>query len=244
MRLNALLMCRDQQALRLLTSALEELEIEQEVCLSAPDAIEQLVHKHYSALVLDFELSGAAQVARLARAVPPKRRPLVFAVIGGLTDIGATFQAGANFVLYKPLNTEQVRRSLRAGSGFMQPDRRRSPRLKLETILYLQYGIAALPALMLDLNEQGLSLQAGEPLPAIQEVPLRFVLPGTNQMVEGTGEMIWADDAGRAGMLFAELSAESRKFLKAWLRKRTRKKRIAQVSVRSQSARARHAAAQ
>lgn len=244
MRLNALLMCRDQQALRLLTSALEELEIEQEVCLAAPDAIELLVQNHYSAIVLDFEVSGAAQVARLARAVPPKHRPVVFAMLGGLSDIGATFQAGANFVLYKPLNAEQIMRSLRAGRGFMQADRRRSPRLKLETIIYLQYGIAALPALMLDLNEQGLSLQAGEPLPAIQQVPLRFVLPGTNQMVEGTGEMIWADDSGRAGMLFVEMPTQSRKLLQAWLRKRAAKKRPARTSLQSRSGRARHAAAQ
>jgi len=33
-------------------------------------------------------------------------------------------------------------------------------------------------------------------------------------MVEGTGEVIWADNEGRAGMLFSHLSAASRKFLK------------------------------
>lgn len=241
MHLNALLMCREHESLRVMAAALDYLAIEQEVCLSAPEAMEAMAQNHYSALVLDFDLPAAAQVARMARSAPAQRRPVVFAMIGALTDIAATFQAGANFVLYKPLEFSQLMRSLRAGQGFMQGDRRRSPRQKLETLVYLQYGIAALPALMLDVNERGLSLQAAEPLPCVQEVPLRFVLPGTEQMIEGVGELIWADDSGRAGMLFSELSSESADFLKTWLRKQQPRKRTVQKAPVARASRAQRA---
>jgi len=227
MRLNALLLCRDQQSLRTLAAALDELEIEPEVCLSSQDALELLAHGHYSSLILDFDMPGALQVARLARLAPPQRRPVVFAMIGARTGIANALQAGANFVLYKPLVFEQVTRSLRAGRGFMRPDRRRSPRQKLETLVYLQFGVAALPAIVLDVNEQGLALQAPEPLPPVERVPLRFVLPGTEYMVEATGEMIWADDEGRVGMLFAHLAPSAKKHLKEWLAKKSPKKRVA-----------------
>ncbi|MBZ5596973.1 MAG: PilZ domain-containing protein [Acidobacteriia bacterium] len=237
MRLNALLMCRDRESLRVLATALHELRVEPQVCLSAPEAMELLMRGHYSALLLDFDLPAAAQVARIARMAPSQRRPVVFAMIGALTGVAATFEAGANFVIYKPLGLEQVTRSLRAGRGFMQPDRRRSPRQALETLVYLQFGVAALPAIVLDLNEQGLALQAAEPLPAVPEVPFRFVLPGTNSMVEGTGEMIWADDEGRVGMLFSQLAPTSRRHLKNWLNKRTSTKRSVRVSARPERAR-------
>src|SRR5438874_10966628 len=217
MGLNALLMCRDQQSLRVLRSALDVLDIEQEACASAPDAMELMTQGYYSALVLDFDLPNAALAAKMARLAPAQRRPVVFAMIGALTEIAAAFQAGANFVVYKPLVLEQVLRSLRAGKAFMRADRRRSPRQKLETLVYLQFGIAAMPAMVLDLNEQGISLQSPEPLPPVQEVPLRFVLPGTSNMVEGTGEVIWTDEHGRAGVLFSRLTAASRKHLKQWL---------------------------
>ena len=69
------------------------------------------------------------------------------------------------------------------------------------------------------------ALQAPEPLPPLPEVPLRFVLPGTMHMVEGTGEVTWVDDGGRAGMLFSELTPASRKYLKNWLSKRGPKRR-------------------
>ena len=227
MAFNALLMCREEQALRILGKALDEVGMEQEVCISAPEALDLTVQRHYSALVIDFDLPGAATVARMARLAPSSRRPVIFGMIGALTEISETFQAGANFIFYKPLGVEQIVRCLRAGRGFMRPDRRKSQRQNLESLVYLQFGIAALPAMVLDLNRDGLALQAPEPLPPVQQVPLRFVLPGTSHMVEGVGEVVWADDGGRAGMLFSRLTPASRKYLKQWFVKRDARKKAA-----------------
>jgi ActR/RegA family two-component response regulator len=237
MALNALLMCSDERVLRLLGKALEEVEMEREVCPSAPEALDRTVLQHYSALVLDFDLPGAATVARMARLAPSSRRPVIFGMIGALTEIAETFQAGVNFIIYKPLAFEQIVRCLRAGRGFMRADRRESPRKELESLVYLQFGIAALPAMMLDLNHDGLALQASEPLPPVQRVPVRFGLPGTDNMVEGMGEVIWADDGGRAGVLFSQLTPASRKYLKQWLGKREPKKKGIVRAARSQKVR-------
>lgn len=224
MKLNALLLCREQASLPLLVGALEELEVDEEMCASAEGAMELLALGHYSALVADFSLPGAAQVAHMARLLPAQRRPVVFAMIDARTDIAGTFQAGANFVLYKPLVEEQVLRSLRAGRAFMLPDRRRSARQKTELLVYLRFGdVCPVPALVLELSEDGLSVQAAEPVPAA-EVPLRFILPGTAHLIEGSGEVMWADDSGRAGILFRELPAASRRQLRAWVAKWDSKK--------------------
>lgn len=224
MKLNALLMCRDQASLPVLVGALEALEIDEELCTSAEEAMELIALGHYSALVVDFSLAGAAQVAHMARLAPAQRRPVVFAMIDARTDIAGAFQAGANFVLYKPLVEEQVLRSIRAGRAFMLPDRRRSKRQKAESLVYLRFGdVCPVPALVLELSEDGLSVQAAEPVPAA-EVPLRFILPGTAHLIEGSGEVIWADDEGRAGILFRELSEAARRQVKAWVAKAGSKK--------------------
>lgn len=228
MGLNALLMCRDRYALRLLAAVLQELEVEQKVCETASEAMEVLVQERFSSLVLDFDLPGAAQVGKLARmSTPPQRGPVLFALVGSSTPIGEASQAGANVVLYKPLDPEQVKCSLRAGREFMRSDRRQSSRQRIETLVYLQFGIASIPALVLDLSEQGVALQAPEALPPVREVPLRFVLPGTSHMVEAVGEMIWSDDSGRAGLFFSQLKPTSRKNLKNWLLKHGARKRDA-----------------
>jgi len=128
-------------------------------------------------------------------------------------------------------------RPLRAWQIFTG-DRRRSPRRKLEALVYLQLGVAALPALVLDLSERGLALQAAEPLPPVQNVPARFVLPGTTHMVEATGEVIWADDLGRAGMVFAQLTPAARSYLKGYLERRsTREEEAEHILLSPQRAR-------
>lgn len=220
MRPNALLVSQDPPSLRVLRAMLDALEIEHQLCSSSGEAVELLVQGHWSALVLDFDLEGAGQVAAIARMVSPQRRPVVFAMVSAFTAVGAAFQSRVNFVLYKPLDFEQVARSMRAGQDCMPRNPRHSSRHEMDTLVYLQLGVAALPAIVIDLSEQGLALQAPEPLPPVQNVPLRFVLPGTSHVVEATGKVIWADDDGRAGMFFSHLSPASRQHLKNWLAKR------------------------
>jgi PilZ domain len=220
MKLNALLVSQDRPSLRVLTALLDVLEIEHQTCPSSAEAVESLVLGHHSALVLDFDLPGAGQVARMARMASLHRRPVVFAMVSAFTPVGGAFQSGVNFVLYKPLAFEQVARSLRAGQGFMKPNPRHSPRHPLEALVYLQFGAAAIPAIVLDVSEQGLALQAPEPLPPVHDVPLRFLLPGTSHLVEATGKVIWTDDDGRAGLFFSRMTSASRHHLKNWLAKR------------------------
>jgi hypothetical protein len=145
---------------------------------------------------------------------------VVFALVSAFTPVGGAFQCGVNFVLYKPLAFEQVARSLRAGQRFMKPNPRHSPRHSLEALVYLELGVAIIPAIVLDLSEQGLALQAPEPLPPVHDLPLRFILPGTSHLVEAIGKVIWADDDGRAGMFFSRLTPASRQHLRNWLAKR------------------------
>ena len=227
MKLNALLVSQDRPSLRVLGALLDVLQIEQQTCHSSGEAVELLVHGHYSALLLDFDLPGASQVARMARMASSKRRPVVFAMVSAFTPVGGAFPSVVNFVLYKPLAYEQVARSLHAGQRYMKPNPRHESRHQLETLVYLRFGAKALPAIMLDLSEQGLALQAPEPLPQVENVPLRFVLPGTSHLVEAMGKVIWSEDDGRAGMFFLRLTPDSRQHLRSWLAKRGAKSKNA-----------------
>jgi ActR/RegA family two-component response regulator len=226
MRLNALLVCQERKSLTVVEPILDELQIEREICPSASEAMERVVRGQYSAIVLDFDLHGAAQVAKMARVAESGKRSILFALIG-TSPAANTSQAGANVMLYKPLDCDQVRCSLRAGRELMRADRRQNSRHKIETLVYLQFGIAAMPALVLDVSEQGISLQAAEPLPRVREVGLRFVIPGTTHHIEAVGEVIWSDESGRAGLFFSQMKINSRKQLNNWLLKHGAKKRDA-----------------
>jgi DNA-binding response OmpR family regulator len=224
MKLNALVMSRSHSSIRVLVAAFAELGIEYKISPSASETIEALTTDYHSALIVDFDLLHAVQVAKMARAASAKRRPVLFGMIGSTTPIGGVFQAGANFVLYKPLDPLQVLHSLRAAQGFMREDRRQSSRQRSETLAYLQLPTGTTPALVQDVTEHGLSLQAAEAMVPLRHVKLRFLLPGTTQVVHATADFIWADEEGRAGLFFSDMAVACRRDLQAWLKKRGARK--------------------
>jgi DNA-binding response OmpR family regulator len=224
MKVNALVMSRSQASLRLLVAAFAELGIEYRIALSASEAVDILAAEPHSAFIVDFGLPHAAQVATAARSLAGKQRPVLFGMIGAGTAIADVFQAGANFILYKPLDLLQVLHSFRAAQGFMRADRRNSSRQKSETLAYLQLPAGTAPALVQDLTEQGISIQAAEPLLPARGIPVRFLLPRTTHVVHATCDFIWSDDQGRAGLFFSDMPAACRRDLEAWLRKHGAKK--------------------
>ncbi len=218
MKLKSLLMCRNPHTVRLFATMLEKFGIGQECCSSAQEAIELITRGNYSALAVDFDLPGAAHAAKFSRTAPPQRRPVVFGIIGACTEIEAALHAGVNFPVYKPLEPEQVAHSIRAAYGFIREDRRSAPRYPVETVVYLMFGKKqAVPALMLNLSETGFCVQAAERLPSFERVDVHFLLPGTRRAIEGTAELVWTDDSGKAGMFFSEITVSAQRFLRNWL---------------------------
>ena len=218
MRMNTLVMSRNASAIKVLVAAFAELGIEYRVLLSASETIETLASGRHSALIADFELPQVLEVVKSARALPSKRRPVLFGMIGNKSSIEAVFQAGANFVLYKPLDISQVRHTFRLGQGVIEIDRRAASRRPIESFAYLALPNATVPALVYELTAEGLSLQAGEPLIPLRGVRMRFLLPGTTQVVHASADIVWADKAGRAGLFFTQVPAACRRDLELWLR--------------------------
>jgi hypothetical protein len=224
MKLNALVMSRNTGAIKALVTAFAELGIEYRTSFSALETMEILAQGRHSALIIDFDSPHAVQVAKMARSITPKHRPVLFGMIGPATAIAQVFHAGGNFALYKPLDFLQILHSFRAAEAFMQADRREASRHRGETIAYLELPGATVPALVQDLTEHGISIQAAEPLVPMRGLSLRFVLPETTLVVHATGDFIWTDKAGRAGLFFTNVPAACRRDLQAWLRKRDGKK--------------------
>jgi hypothetical protein len=71
--------------------------------------------------------------------------------------------------------------------------------------------------MILDLSEQGLSMQTAVPLEVDRRVQLRLGLPDSDPHLETTGYIAWADALGRAGVRFSELPVEARQRLEEWL---------------------------
>src|SRR5258708_37335795 len=128
-------------------------------------------------------------------------------MLAGHTPSGSFFRCGEIFPLSKPLALLQVLHSLRAAQGFMQADRRRSSRSNSQTLAYLQLPTGTTPALVQDVTEQGISIQAPDPLLPLRAVSLRFRFPGTAHVVDATAVLILAAEPGRACHSFVDVPA-------------------------------------
>ena len=221
MRQSAAVLCHDKRSLLTLEAALEVLEIELVSCPSGKHALELVMSGRCSTLIVDFDLPGADEVIRMAALLPPQQKPELLAVASrAWPGTGQAFQSGANRILYRPLEAEQVIQALKAGSK-NKSNRRKSERYEVKTLVYLDLETGPLPGVSIDIGEHGLAIQATEPVPMSSNLAFRCVLPGTNVTLHGHADVMWASDQGRAGLFFSKLSPAARKHLKQWLHKRS-----------------------
>ncbi len=96
------------------------------------------------------------------------------------------------------------------------PERRSCLRYKVHGPVFASFdGVTG--GMILDLSEQGVSMQTIVPLEAERRVQLRLDLPDSDAHLETTGYIAWADALGRAGVRFSELPVEARQRLDEWL---------------------------
>ena len=242
---SAALFCQHAQSLRIVRTALDEAGIDYLLCRSQQQALELTLAGECSLLIADFALPEAAELVRLASLLPPPQKPVVLAVAEEYPGTGAAFQSGANRILYRPLASAQVRDALQEilenvrkrahrdrktsfakstngarstkVASLTKNDRRAAARTGIKTLVYLELETGTLAAIGVDLSEQGLAVQASEPIPACARMPFRCLLPGTGHTLRGLADIIWTDSHGRAGMFFSHLPPSSRKLLKHWL---------------------------
>ncbi len=98
----------------------------------------------------------------------------------------------------------------------MITDRRSCLRHKVHGPIFASFdGVTG--GMILDLSEQGLSMQTVVPLEAGRQFQISLDLPDSDTRLETTGYIAWADALGRAGVRFSELPVEARQRLDEWL---------------------------
>lgn len=234
MRRFAAVLSADVSTLRGLNSVVSELGIDQVTCQSSQEAMELVTAGGCSTLIVDFDLPSAGEVVKMAALLTPPQRPVLLAVASkAWPGTGQAFQSGADRILYKPLDVEQVRDAFAASRKARAKNRRQASRHEMKTVVYFELETGTLPAIGIDISEHGLAVQATEPVPMTPNLAFRCVLPGTDITLHGHADVIWASDQGRAGLFFSRLAPAARKHLKQWLSKRGRQRKdAARVLVR------------
>src|SRR5580700_6337236 len=219
MTLSALLVCVDEASAQLLRQVLEELGIRVESCPDFVRAAIRLAQQRFDVVIVDGDSN--AEVVALLRETRLSRlndATLAVAVVAGQESLREMFSLGVNFVLYKPVAHDRAVSSLRAARAVMRKEKRKSARAALHTHATVDYAnVEQERATLIDLARDGMSVQFGKKLPPTSKVYFQFKVPGQVANIRLSGQVVWQDWNGRAGVQFVDVPKASRKLLDDFL---------------------------
>ena len=219
MGLESLLLCRDQDTLRVFRRALDDLGIAVEVASVAESALERLRKGKFDAVIVDCDdVPGGTEVLTSIQLSASNKRAIALALISGATNMRTAFEMGAHFALDKPVTLERASRSLRAAHGFMLAEQRRYFRHVVDAKASLSFGlIKELVCKVTNVSDGGMAVSLSEQITPGSAVDVRLGLPGISEELEIKGEFAWSDGKGNAGIRFIYLTIESKRCLGKWL---------------------------
>ena len=104
----------------------------------------------------------------------------------------------------------------------VSPNRRRRVRHKIQTPAYATFTGESQGAMLdlheiVDISEDGVAIQCHSPLELEKRVNLCLDLADCAEHIYTTGQVVWSNASGRAGLRFSDLSSESVARLREWL---------------------------
>jgi CheY-like chemotaxis protein len=220
MTLTSLLVCADKSAVEVLRQVLEELGIQAELCADPVRAAVRLAQERYDLIILDCETqAGVVALLHESKSSRLNDATLTVVVVAGQESIREMFTLGVNFVLYKPVSHERALSTLRAAQTVLHRDKRRKARAAVHTHASIDYaGVERAKATLVNLAEDGMGVNFGKKLPPTCKVYFQFQLPGQMANVRLSGQVVWQDWNGRAGIQFVDVPQGSRRVLQEWLK--------------------------
>src|SRR3982075_273414 len=220
MSLSSLLVCPDEVSALMLRRVLEELGIRVESCADTARAAFRLTQERFDAVIVDCRLQKDVNaLLHETRSSRLNDSTLAVVVAQGQQNVHEMFSLGVNLVLYKPLSYERALSRFRAAPSLMRKERRRTARASVHTHAMIDYaGGDREKATLVDLTEQGMAVNFGKRLPPTCKLYFQFALPGQAVNVRLSGQVVWQEWSGRAGIQFVDVPQTSLRALRAWLR--------------------------
>jgi CheY-like chemotaxis protein len=219
MNLSSLLVCADEGTVEVLRRVLSELGIKVELCADELRAGVRLAQERFDLIVLDCRTQKKAlALLHESRSSRLNDSTLAVVVVAGQGTIQEMFSLGVNFVVYKPIAYERALSSLKAAQAVLQRDKRYKARVPVHTQATVDYaGGEQTRATLVDVAEDGMAVHFGTKLPPTCRVYFQFQLPGQKATVRLSGQVVWQEWSGRAGVQFVDVPQTSRRLLSEWL---------------------------
>ncbi len=217
MTLSSMVVSRDLQEVGVLECILGSLHIGVDVESEPERARAKLAKSKIDALIIDFDLTGAAGFLRGLQN-DGASNPVPLIILSGSNGRNDLDSKGASFVFKKPISVEQAVHTLSAARNMILGERLRYHREILDVPVSLTYNPKNRQrAHLMNLSRGGIGVRLQRPHRTLGPVKIKFTLPGTKLAMKFVGEVAWKDKQGNAGIRFLEASPLGQRQLQLWL---------------------------
>ena len=184
---------------------------------------EERVHKNrYEAIVLyyDGKSLAANDLIQRIRSGFSNRDSVIFALSNASSQT-SVFRVRANFFLNPPITETAVITTFKAAYGLLVRSRSRWHREPVNGTAYLNLGIVKnVQAAILNLSQGGMSIRCSQVMRPQQLILVRFGLPGTDELLCVSAQVVWTRPDGSVGLRFADVPEPTMKVLRNWVEDR------------------------
>jgi CheY-like chemotaxis protein len=217
MAMQALISCGEDSLAQSLAYQVEALGLAVECVKGSAIALLQIQRQHFDVLLIDIELHGSLELVEFGRRKSQYGKTILIAMVASVDEGRRANQAGADFILNKPLDSEMTTKVLRTARTMIIREARESVREKIHAPATLSVGDIPFDGTVVDMSESGVGLECERDLQVGQQLQIEFSLPGSDRPVRCTGKVARVE-SGRVGIKFLYLSAASAEVVMTWLR--------------------------
>ena len=216
-RMHALLLTADSSLVATFTQISEELGIGAELAGTFQDVSGRLDAGKYEAVLLDADtVPSAIPVIGAVQESHSSKNAVIFVVATKAKDGEQALERGAHFVLRRPLDAPEIRRTLRAAYDLMIGESRRYFRCSAELPVTVGTSHTTFQCSTVNLSGNGMAVRIPVPLELAEPVDIEVGLPD-GFTVRASGLVVWHDRKGNSGVKFHCSGPEMRQKLDAWL---------------------------
>ncbi len=183
---------------------------------AAESALDYLKRKKTDGVFLDMEVHGAIGLIEAIRRGTSNRKVVIFACGKNSREYTMTLNAGANFLLRKPLSVDGVALHLTIAQELLVKERRRYFRHPVNLSVVLKEGEAQQRARITNLSEGGMAVHTIKALSCAEVVDFEFQLP-LGMSIKGKGQVAWSNAEGMAGIAVSAFEGRAKEYLESWL---------------------------
>jgi CheY-like chemotaxis protein len=216
-----LIVCRDARTHTVLAAAIHDCAGAVNTTADTAAAMAYITRRKLDGIFLDMRTDGALNLIGNIRRGTSNRFAVVFACAGEHEDASRLLNAGANFVVHKPLDPAEVATVLESAGQMMAVERQRYLRHPLALPVILKATDREQRATTLNISRGGMAVRCpqsfdpGSPIHFVLELPM-------GQAVRGRGEVAWANTDGQMGIRFYLMGEEVKNVLWHWMEQRSR----------------------